>query len=180
MAQPGRTESDAEAIDRLLRTFGSPYITVTEGTEGAGVTTLYAAADAQGVPAITTELGYGATLSPPGLALAENGLKRVLKEYDIAPAVQTQDPETPRVVRAQGPNGSVYSPCDGLFEPFAKPGDEVAAGQAAGVIHPFGDADAQPVELQFAASGIIIFRRFPTLTELGDSLFGVMVEDKPE
>ncbi|MET4036261.1 MULTISPECIES: succinylglutamate desuccinylase/aspartoacylase family protein [unclassified Bradyrhizobium] len=174
LARPGRTEDEAEAIRRLLKSFGAPYGVITDGAGGGAGTTFYAAAEQQGIPALTTELGSGSTLSESGLAIAERGLRRVLNHYGIAPSIEV--PEAPPTPLFRSLAGSIYSPCNGLFEPFAKPGEQVAVGQKAGCIHRLDDALAPPVELTFAVAGTITFRRFPTLTSTGDALFGLMTE----
>jgi predicted deacylase len=176
LARPGRTEAEAEGARRLLTSFGASYGMVTDGAGGGAGATLYAAAERHGIPAVTTELGSGATLSELGLALAESGVRRVLRDYGIVPSIEAPPASATRLVRPVGPLGSIYSPCHGLFEPFVKPGERVAVGQKAGRIHPLDDALASAVDLTFAASGIVSYRRFPTLTSTGDALFGLMTE----
>ncbi|MCT2581094.1 MAG: succinylglutamate desuccinylase [Mesorhizobium sp.] len=176
LARPGRNQGEAEAIRRLLKSFGAPYSLVTDGANGGAGATLYAAAEQQGIPALTTELGSGSTLSEPGLVIAESGLRRVLRDHGIAPDMEAPEAPVTRIVRSLGPADSIYSPCDGLFEPFAKPGERVSSGQMAGCVHRLDDALLKPVELTFPAAGIVAFRRFLTLSSTGDLLFGVMTE----
>src|SRR3546814_7777197 len=78
------------ALRRLLAAFGAPHSVLTTGSGGGGATTLYAAASKRGIPALTTELGSGATLDPQGLIIAEQGVRRVLRHYGIAPAIECQ------------------------------------------------------------------------------------------
>lgn len=176
LAHPGRNETEAEAVRRLLTSFGAPYSALTDGAGGGAGATLYAAAEQAGIPAITTELGSGSTLSEAGLAIAESGVRRVLRDYGIAPDFDAPEGRTIRFARFLGRGDTIYSPCDGLFEPFVKPGEQVAPGQKAGAIHRLDNALARPIELEFPSSGIVAFRRFPTLTSTGDALFGLMVE----
>lgn len=176
LARPGRTETEGEAIRYLLKSFGAPYGILTDGAGGGAGNTLYAAAEQQGIPALTTELGGGPTLSEPGLAIAESGVRRVLRDYGIAPNIEAPEPPAIRLARSLGPAGAIYSPSEGLFEPFAKPGEQIAIGQKAGCIHRLDDPLAQPLELTFAAAGTVSFRRFPTLASTGDALFGLIVE----
>lgn len=176
VVRPGRTEVEAEAIRCLLKSFGAPYGILTDQAGGGAGGTLYAAAEQQGIPALTTELGSGPTLSQPGLAIAERGVRRVLRDYGIAPNIVTPEGPAVRLARSLGPGSAIYSPAEGLFEPFAKPGDQVAVGQKAGCLHRLDDPLAQPLELTFVAAGIVSFRRFPTLTSTGDALFGLIRE----
>lgn len=176
LARPGRSDCEADAIRRLLESFGAPFAILTDGARPGAGATLYAAAEQQGIPALTTELGSGPTLSESGLAIAENGVRRVLRDYGIAPDIEAPQVPPVRLTRPLGRAGAIYSPIEGLFEPFAKPGDQVAAGQNAGCIHYLNDPMARPLELKFAAAGVVSFRRFLTLTSTGDALFGLIKE----
>lgn len=174
LARLGRNGVEAAAILRLLKSFDAPYGAITDGAGAGAGSTLYAAAEQQGIPALTTELGFGATLSDRGLRIAERGLRRVLHDYEILPVTGGIKAGTSIILKSQSPHNSIYASCDGLFEPFVKPADEVKAGQPAGRLHPLGEALAKPIEFSFSASGIVAYRRFPTLTHVGDALFGLM------
>jgi predicted deacylase len=64
----------------------------------------------------------------------------------------------------------VFAPCNGIFEPKFKLGDEVKAGQIAGHVHdpimPWKD----PVEVAFKGSGLVLCVRTFALVEAGDCL----------
>lgn len=172
LAHPGRDDAEAQAVRRLLDVFAAPYSIITDGSGGGAKSTLYAAAEQCGVPAISTELGSGPTLSREGLRVAEDGLARVLLEYGIVPNLEAKEPVRTQFVRFIR-EGTIFSPCQGLFEPFVKTGERVSTGQAAGVVHRLDDTRSDPVPLTFAAAGTIAYRRFPTLTATGDALFGL-------
>ncbi|MET4519189.1 succinylglutamate desuccinylase/aspartoacylase family protein [Bradyrhizobium barranii] len=174
LARSGRNDAEAAAILRLLKSFDAPFGAITHGAGAGAGSTLYAAAEQHGIPALTTELGFGATLSERGLRIAERGLRRVLHDYEILPAMDRIEPSSSVILKYQSPHNSIYAPCDGLFEPFAKPADEVKANQPAGRVYPLGDVAAEPAELKFPASGVVAYRRFPTLAHTGDALFGLM------
>ncbi|MCK1529938.1 succinylglutamate desuccinylase/aspartoacylase family protein [Bradyrhizobium sp. 182] len=176
LARRGRTEGEAGKILCLLRSFGAPYAILTDGAGGGAGGTLYGLAEQQGIPALTTELGSGPTISEVGLAIAESGVRRVLRDYGIARDIVAPEAPAVRLARSLGRTSTIYSPAEGLFEPHVKPGDQVAVGQKAGCIYRLDDPLAQPLELAFAAAGIVSFRRFPTLTSIGDALFGLMTE----
>ncbi|WP_236840773.1 succinylglutamate desuccinylase/aspartoacylase family protein [Bradyrhizobium sp. CCGE-LA001] len=176
LARPGRTEGEAGKVLRLLRSFGAPYGILTDGAGGGAGGTLYGLAEQQGIPALSTELGSGPTISEAGLAIAESGLRRVLRDYGIARDIVAPEAPAVRLARSLGRTGTIYSPAEGLFEPQVKPGDQVAVGQKAGCIYRLDDPLAHPLELTFATAGIVSFRRFPTLTSIGDALFGLMAE----
>jgi predicted deacylase len=171
LAQHGRDDAQRAQVDTLLRVFGAPHSILTSGQGGGGATTLYAAAAQRGLPALTTELGKGATLDPAGLHTAEQGVRRVLRHYGITPGLAAEAAPATRLLRSLGPRAGIYAPCDGLFEPHAEAGQEVKAGQLAGYLHSYEDPlhDAHP--LYFSADGVVSCRRFPTLARRGDCLF---------
>jgi len=174
LARPGQNEKQAAAIRHLLGIFGAPYGAMTKGEGGGASTTLYAAAEEQGIPALTTELGSGSTLSPSGLEIAVSGIRRVLRDYGIVPDLEVKPASETKMVRLLDPLGSIYAPCAGLFEPLAAAGEQVALGQKAGYIHRLDSTLSDPVELTFTATGIVTYKRFPTLCSAGDALFGLM------
>nr|WP_272214171.1 succinylglutamate desuccinylase/aspartoacylase family protein [Marinicella sp. W31]MDC2877331.1 succinylglutamate desuccinylase/aspartoacylase family protein [Marinicella sp. W31] len=176
LARPGRTDVETAEIRKLLRSFAAPIGLVTSGVGGGGGSTLYAAAEASGIPALTTELGSGVTLSAKGLAIAETGLRRVLVDYSIADSFDLPQPEPMQLMCSLGPKMTIYAPHAGLFEPSARPGDAVSKGQFAGSLHHLDAPMAPPTALTFATDGLVTWRRFPTLSAPGDGLFGLMSE----
>ncbi|SCB45507.1 hypothetical protein GA0061102_104912 [Rhizobium miluonense] len=175
LGRQGRNEAEGAEIRRLMATFAAPYSVITDGAAGGAGSTMYAAAESQGVLAIMTELGSGPTLCPERLAIAEAGLRRVLRDYGIAPELEAPDAPTPRMMRTLSPSASIYAPSAGMFEPFFRPGDEIAAGQLGGLLHPLENPLQDPIELRFNHAGTVAYRRFPTLTKTGDALFGLAV-----
>ncbi|RUW00514.1 succinylglutamate desuccinylase, partial [Mesorhizobium sp. M1A.F.Ca.IN.022.05.2.1] len=176
LARHGRTKGEAQAIRDLITCFGAPYGMITDGSGGGAGSTLYAAAEQQGIPALTAELGGGPTLSEYGLSIAENGIRRVLGQYGIASGLDCADSDQTLLCRPVGTAGNLYAPLPGLFEPFVKVGERVVPGQRAGRLHRLDDALGNPVDLSFSAGGVVCFRRFLTLTSTGDALFGLMTE----
>ncbi|PRH84866.1 succinylglutamate desuccinylase [Labrys okinawensis] len=175
-AHRGRTPQQERRIEELLDSFRAPNTILTDGKGGGGATTLYASAVAHGLAALTTELGGGPGLSPAGADLAEAGIRRVLRQLGIAPEISAPEAQPARRLKMLPPASSIYAPSDGLFEPIAKVGDPVRSGDPAGYLHPLGLPLARPLELRFGADGIVIFRRFPTLTATGDALYGLCAE----
>lgn len=173
-----RHSADIEHSKRvldLLDVFGAPVSILTDGAGGGAATTLYAAASERGIPAITTELGGGATLTQPGLGIAEQGTRRVLKHYGIMPDAKVQPGAPLRLLCSGGITRAIYATERGLFEPLAAAGQEVLAGQLAGYIHSHEKPLQEPISLYFPADGVVSCRRFPTLTMPGDCLFNLAV-----
>ncbi len=175
-AHRGRTAEQSARLDSLLAGFAASNTVLTDGRGGGGETTLYACAAAHGIAAITTELGGGPGLSPGGVAIAEAGLRRVLRNLGIAPDLDAPKPDIVRQLRMLPPATTIYAKADGLFEPCVQVGQEVCAGDIAGHLHGFDDVTSPPSTLRFEAGGIVIFRRFPVLTSAGDALAGLAQE----
>ncbi|MFP3544348.1 succinylglutamate desuccinylase/aspartoacylase family protein [Rhizobium sp. SIMBA_035] len=176
LGRPGLNKEGTEKIHALLKAFGAPYSVITKGEGGGAGTTLYAAAEQRGIPALTTELGSGGTLSSRGLSAAVNGTRRVLKAYGIVPEMTVPAAEETKFMRSLSRSGSIYAPAGGLFEPYVECGEAVVKGQDAGVLHSFEEPLSEPRRLTFEADGVVICRRFPTLTERGDCLYSLMAE----
>ncbi|CAM3924577.1 succinylglutamate desuccinylase/aspartoacylase family protein [Bordetella tumulicola] len=171
LAQRVADKAQDQALRELLTVFGAPHSVLTTGSGGGGATTLYAAAAKRGIPALTTELGSGATLSPQGLAIAEQGVRRVLRHYGIAPNIECVPAPATQLLSSLGPRHAIYAPRAGLMEPLAEVGEAVRAGQPALRLYELEDPLAPPLTLNFGADGIVSCRRFPTLCARGDGLF---------
>jgi len=175
-AHAGRTVDHAQRTARLLDSFAAPYSIVTNGRGGGGGSTLYGAAAAHGLPALTTELGGGHGLSPDGVNIGLAGVLRVLRDFGVVPCLEAPPAKAPCRLSMQPPETTIYARAHGLLEPRVGPGTPVAAGDLAGFLHPLDDPATPPLPLTFSASGIVVFRRHPTLTAPGDALFGLAAE----
>ena len=78
---------------------------------------------------------------------------------------------SPRLVHAMHKNNFVLAPADGVFEPNVALGDEVKAGDSAGLIHNIEFPERPPVEVPFLYAGTVICQRSLALTQRGDCLF---------
>jgi predicted deacylase len=162
-------KQNARAVE-LLQAFGAPISYITDAPQG-GDRTLTAAAARQGVMHVGSELGGGGTLTRAALHTAEMGLRRVLhligslteKPKELAPPT--------KVMEVRGFDYYVYAPDSGFFEPLVELGDEVSAGQPAGLIH-FPDTPwREPSVATFRHAGTVICKRMPCRAERGDCLF---------
>lgn len=165
-------EIDAKIRD-LLSVFGAPWSVLTQGGGGGGATTFYATAAARGIPAITTELGGGATLSSSGLRIAEEGVRRVLAHFGIWQKAGSYETAATQFARVLPRTVSIYAPHSGLFEPLASPGDSVSAGQRAGLLYSYEQPMDPPTELFFSVDGVVSCCRALTHTQRGDCLYNL-------
>ena len=150
-----------------LEAFGAPMTLMVE--KPASMRTLSAAAKARGHLHFATELGGGATTRPQTQAIADDGLRRVLAHLGVLDSRLPAAAPT-RMMRIAGPAHYLYAPVRGLFEPFFSLGDVVTQGAAAGRIHFPEEPERSPRELAFAADGVVVCRRVPSLVAPGDCL----------
>ena len=150
-----------------LEAFGAPVTLMVE--KPASTRTLSAAAKARGHLHFATELGGGATTRPETQAIADDGLRRVLCHLGVLDS-RVPAPAPTRMMRIAGPAQYVYAPVRGLFEPFFSLGDVVTQGAAAGRIHFPEEPERSPREMAFAADGVVVCRRVPSLVAPGDCL----------
>lgn len=170
----GRNENETRQVLELAELFGAPATIISDGAAGGGATTFNAVSGELGVPTITTELGGGATLSPFGVELAEHGVRRLLKHFEITPRIEVPLTKGTQLMEIPGVEYYIFAESDGLFEPAGKLGDEVVEGQFAGRIHSLDDPLKAPQELRFPKTGRIATRRFPTHTARGDCVYEIM------
>jgi uncharacterized protein len=122
---------------------------------------------------MSSELAGGGTLTPAALQVAEAGVRRVLKHAGVLPNIATEPAPATRIMQVRGSEYFVYAPDSGFFEPFVELGDDVTAGQKAGLIH-FPDTPwREPSLAVFKAAGTVICKRMPCRTERGDCLFHI-------
>ncbi|MEO8135305.1 MAG: succinylglutamate desuccinylase/aspartoacylase family protein [Betaproteobacteria bacterium] len=155
----------------LLQAFAAPFSYVTDAPQG-GDRTLTAGAARQGVLHLGTELGGGGTLTIAALRTAREGIRRALKSIGaLADTVPTTQTPATRMLQIRGADYFVYAPDAGLFEPLVELGDEVVAGQQAGLIHFHDTPWREPAVAVFERGGTVLCKRVPCRTERGDCLF---------
>lgn len=171
----GSTQIEQDNLT-LLRQFGAPISYLTSGKGGGANTTLAAAAQSQGVPAIMTELGGGESLNTNGIAVARDGLQRVLAARGIIGYSADDNRQKTRFMQVQGPNDYVYAGRNGLYEPLASLGQKVEAGQAAARIYAIEAPGKEPELVHFASAGMVACRRAQSRIHIGDCLFHLFSE----
>jgi uncharacterized protein len=173
MIRPSSDPARHRRLLELVRVFGAPVSYLTDGKGGGGNTTLPAVAEQFGVPVITAELGGGATLKRKGTDIARSGVRRLLRHLGVWTGDVQEAPST-RMTEVPSRDYFLYAGANGLFEPTAAVGEDVSAGQHAGYLHSIERPIDAPISLSFPVAGMIGCRRFPTLTNRGDCLYGLM------
>ena len=175
-----RRSADPAAFARsiaLLKAFGAPVSYIVQESQGED-RTLTGAANRQGVLHIGTELGGGGHATPAAIRICERGIAGVLRHLGAAELDWDAGPPGPptRIYDVGGLDYFVYAPDPGVFEPAVELGENVAAGQLAGLIHQTEVPWRPPHRVHFARDGLVLVKRWPGLTARGDCLFHLGTE----
>jgi predicted deacylase len=156
----------------LLKAFGAPlsYLVRPGGVWGG---TLSDACAKRGIPQIGTELGGGGHATPAAIRIAERGIAGALRHLGVADLDWDRGPARAptRILEVGGPDWFVHAPDPGVFEPLVELGEEVKAGQPAGLLHQTETPWRDPIRVDFAHDGLVLVKRWPGMTARGDCLF---------
>ena len=112
------------------------------------------------VPMIATELGGGGGSDPSQIDMAESGLRRCLASHGILENPRRDEVTSPaghqRMIEIRTPSQNLHAPVSGLFDRKFSAGDEVKKGQSGGCIYPSDPPWAEPVNLYFPQSGLVL------------------------
>lgn len=163
---------EQDALSRaLLSAFGCSIGCITDQIDDR---TTAAAAVRAGCLFLGTELGGGATVTPRALAIAEDGIRRVLKHASVLREdYPISAPGPMRLMSVGGSEFYVHATDDGVFEPYVDLLSEVTAGEAAGAIHFPETPWREPMLVSFEIDGAVLMKRLPGRCQRGDCLFHV-------
>jgi predicted deacylase len=159
-------------ISQVARLFGTPFLFVYSRQMASGLLTDEAEDD--GKIAIGGEFGSGEGVNPEGVRHAYQGSLNVMRHYGLLPGpLHPIANEDRRQRLIQAPDLTDYRPCprDGIWEPMAAPGDDVANGQLLGLLHDFSDHTAAPLEIRAHRAGVLIARYAAAVCPKGLTLF---------
>lgn len=166
-----------EAALALLKAFGAPlsYLVPPGGNGGR---TLSEIAYQRGVLHLGTELGGGGHAGAEAIRVAERGVAGALRHLGLCDLGWDAGPPRPptRILDAADAACFTHAPEPGVFQPLAEPGDTVAQGQAAGLIHHTETPWRAPTPIHFARDGVVLVKRWPGMTARGDCLFHLGTE----
>lgn len=155
-------------MDALLA-FGAPLGLVLLELDNQGM--LDTAVEEMGRVFISTELGGGGTVTAETVAVAERGVRNLLRHFGLLAPGDTGEPapaERTRLMHTPADDCFVAAGDAGLYEPLVDLGAEVEAGMAIGSIHAFEHPDREPLLHRAGRSGKLICRHFPGLVQSGD------------
>lgn len=172
VSSPSDPRRMGDALD-LLRVFGMQTGMIIDHSTG-GDRALIGACQRQGVRHLSTELGGGGGVSRAALDVAEHGVMRLLHHVGVTRKPLTERPPLDCELLKRVPSRDyIYAETSerGLFEPFVDLGDRVEAGQTTGLIHFTTAPWREPQPVIAKSGGVILCRRIPARTGLGDCVF---------
>lgn len=175
--------SDRDQLERtraVVEAFDAPISLIIEELDTEGM--IDGVVEGAGKVFIFTELAGGGTATPETVAIAERGVRNVLKHYGMMEGKpeRREDRGLPPTRRMATPDENAYTVADetGLFECLVNLGDEVEQGQLIARIHSIEKTTIRPGDYFANRSGTLIGRHFPGLARPGDCLAVIAVDKK--
>jgi predicted deacylase len=171
-----RPRNDPERFAKLramLESFAMPTGLIVDGSTGGG-RGMIGGAQRHGVLHLSTELGGGGTVDPGLVRQARQGLDRLLFHVGALARPRTAEPPPAmRLLYRLPTRDYVHAMESGIFEPLVDIGDTVEAGQTGGLIHFPATPWRKPEPIVFKTGGIVLCKRIPARTMLGDCVFNL-------
>lgn len=155
----------------LLLAFGAPISLVLEEIDNVGM--LDTTVEESGKLFLAAEIGGGGTATAASVAIAERGVRNVLKHLGMLPATSASlatAASDQSVLDTSASGAYLHSNHEGLFEMLADLGQEVRAGDPVAQVHSLTEPDAEPIVYRSRHDGMVIGRHFPGLIKQGDFL----------
>tara|TARA_Y100001934_G_scaffold181007_1_gene214082 strand:+ start:3853 stop:4890 length:1038 start_codon:yes stop_codon:yes gene_type:complete len=161
----------------LAKAFNAPYMYVVDGR--GSPTGFDPAAHAAEVPFISTELG-GGWIDQEALEVGYQGVRNVLAHLGVIATSEVRN-ESGQItyLDARKFEGVVYAPHEGLLESRVDLGEEVEAGQTAGVLYSLDEVDKPSTVLKFPTSGIVCAKHISARVVSGTRTY-ITVKAVPE
>jgi len=158
----------------LARAFGLPLIWRLGAMNDAR--SVNSAAERAGVPMIAAELGGGGGCDPAITDAAEAGLYNILRHLGMLEGAPAAAPQQQRVVEIADPLDSLYAPATGLYDRALAAGQEVRAGDDAGMFHHVTEPERPPRPLNVPHDGMVLAHANRGLVQRGE-LLALIVRD---
>lgn len=166
-AMPGKDAKQQALTDKLVEAFAAPRVLIMDMLGEDRM--IESAASRHDVLFLTGEFGGAATVNVEGVEIVRRGLRGIMGALEMLPAGPRPAVKTRRLV-VKGNEHYIFASRPGIFEPLFKLGDEVKAGQLAGLIHDPHEPWREPAEIHFAGSGLALCIRTFARVEPGDCL----------
>lgn len=153
-----------------MQAFGAPYSLLIREFSGLGL--LDYEVESRGKIFLCPELGSAGVLEPETLSIAESGVWNVLKHFGLLEGghVANSVPGLTENMLIEVPDPSHYYVANsgGIYEPFVTLGGTVHEGQPLGQVHDLDNFIRIPEIVTAGQPGVLLGRRAPGITEVGD------------
>ena len=153
-----------------MQAFGAPYNLLIREFSGPGL--LDYEVESRGKIFLCPELGSAGVLEPETLNIAEAGVRNVLKHFGMVkgePAAgEVRGLTDTKLIEVPDPSHYYAAKSGGIYEPFVTLGCTVSKGQPLGQLHLLDDFTHAPVTVVAEQTGLLLGRRAPGVTEVGD------------
>jgi uncharacterized protein len=132
--------------------------------------TLSAAADRQDVIMVATELSGAGRVDMDALGTAAAAVRRLLRHWHVLSSPEHETSAmtgTTRFLRIDGSSTAMVT-TEGILEPLAHLGEEVAAGETIARVHHLTNPDVTPEPILAPTNGIVAIVRVPPRVRPGD------------
>lgn len=149
---------DSEQLKKTVlaaKSFGAPVSLVLQELDNKGM--LDTEVENSGKIFLSTELGGGGFVSPRTLKIAENGIRNLLRHFEILPPDEEPVPET-RFMQTPDFGGYLMAQQEGLYETLIELGESVTKGQVIGRIHSLTQIESPAVEIHAEIDGVLVTR----------------------
>ncbi len=163
---------------QVARLFDTPFVMIYSSEMASGLLT--DEAEAEGKITIGSEFGWAESCNARGTAHAYEGIRNVLRHYGLLSGeivrIAPERTTPPRFVAA--PHLESYVPCprDGIWEPVAEIGGDIAKGSVIGRLHDFSDHTSPALEILAPRDGVLIMMHFAAVCRKGYTLFVIAEE----
>lgn len=158
-------ERQFQKMLKAAKSWGAPYVFIYTDVAGGGL--LPAEAEKRGKIVVTAEMGGAGECNPQSLKITERGIRNTLIHHGLLDGQVEIDSEV-KVLASTSAEDYLFSPADGIYEPFFEVGSFIGRGTAVGQIHFAASINRRPDVVVANTSGLLISRRFPANTSQGD------------
>lgn len=171
---PIEDRAQSRLIEETARWFGTPLVMIYQDrTPGL----MPSEAERLGKITVGTELGWGAAVSPRGVAYGRHGVLAAAIRHGqlrghLEPFAHHAD-GTQRLAAIVDRECYVPAPYPGLYEPLLECGAQVRRGQTVGLVHDFHRLDEAPWEARAGVDGIVVGQAWRARVEQGQHILAV-------
>lgn len=160
---------DAQQMRATLdagKAFGAPILLLLRELDSAGM--LDGAVEDLGKVFVSTELGGGGFVTPHSLAVAERGVRNILRHFGVLD--EPSEGETSRLMETPPVGAYEMARSDGLYEPLLEVGEAVRSGSPLGRIHDPHVPEQPAREIRSTLDGVLITRAGRGWVRRGDTI----------